>query len=117
MPEIANAVPHLRVQWDYREADLTPEQAAERLREGDPSVEVRPRYDDGLEIAVWMLESGEERIVGRQVRGVLADGHRRRRLSLSARCECTGANCLYDPSRTLSSDSGQGSPPGRAYTM
>ena len=72
VPEIANAVPHLRVQWDYREADLTPEQAAERLREGDPSVEVRPRYDDGLEIAVWMLESGEERIVGRQVRGVLA---------------------------------------------
>lgn len=72
VPEIANATPHLRVRWDYRGTDLTPEQAAARLRDGNPSVEVRPSYDDGLEIAVWMMESGEERVVGRQVRGVLA---------------------------------------------
>ncbi len=73
VPEIANAVPHLRVRWDYRRAALVPEQAAARLRDRDPGVEVRPGYEDGLVIAVWMMEPGEERVVGRQVRGVLAE--------------------------------------------
>ena len=73
VPEIANAVPHLRVRWDYERTALVAERAAARLREGDPSVEVRPGYEDGLVIAVWMLEPGEERIVGRRLHGVLAE--------------------------------------------
>ena len=72
VPEIANAVPHVRVRWDYERTGLDPEQAAQRLREGDPSVEVRPGFDDGLVVSVWMLGSGEERIVGRQVHSVIA---------------------------------------------
>lgn len=71
VPEIANAVPHLRIRWDFASAGLDAEEAAERLRQGNPAVEVRPRYEEGLEIAVWMLDPGDERIVGRMVRGVL----------------------------------------------
>lgn len=71
VPEIANAVPHLRIRWDYERFDLDPKAAATRLRDGDPSIEVRPQFDEGLEIAVWMLEPGEERIVGRRVRAEL----------------------------------------------
>ena len=71
VPEIANAVPHLRVRWDYERFGLDPKSAAERLREGNPSIEVRPQFEEGLEISVWMLEAGEERIVGRRVRAVL----------------------------------------------
>lgn len=71
-PEIANAVPHLRIRWDYSAAQLTPEQAAEELRQGEPAIEVRPRSSEGLEIAVWMLAPGEDRVVGRRVRSVLA---------------------------------------------
>ena len=73
VPEISNAVPHVRVRWDYAAAGLTAERAAESLREGEPSIEVRPGFEDGLEVAVWMLESGEERIVGRRIHGVLAE--------------------------------------------
>ncbi len=72
VPEIANAVPHVRIQWDYASAGLGPAQAAERLRRGEPSIEVRPGYENGLEVAVWMLGPGEERVVGRKVHGVLA---------------------------------------------
>lgn len=71
VPEIANAVPHLRIRWDYERFGLDPKTAATRLREGDPSIEVRPQFDEGLEIAVWMLEPGEERLVGRRVRAEL----------------------------------------------
>ncbi len=73
VPEIANAVPHLRIQWDYASASLDPEQAAERLRQGEPSIEVQPGSKDSLVIAVWMLESGEVRTVGRRVHSVLAE--------------------------------------------
>ncbi len=76
-PEIANAVPHLRIRWDYSAAQLTPEQAAEELRQGEPAIEVRPRSSEGLEIAVWMLAAGEDRVVGRRVRSVLAAALRR----------------------------------------
>lgn len=76
VPEIANAVPHLRIRWDYTSAGLDAEQAAERLRQGEPSIEVRPRYDDGLEIGVWMLDPGDERIVARMVRTVLGEAIR-----------------------------------------
>ena len=80
VPEIANAVPHLRIRWDYLKAGFDPKGAAERLRTGEPSVEVRPKYEEGLEIAVWMLEDGEERVVGRRIHEVLSSalGFRRR---------------------------------------
>ena len=73
VPEIANSVPHLRIRWDFDATQLTAEQAAEALRQGEPAIEVRPKYSEGLEVAVWMLAAGEERIVGRQIRGVLAE--------------------------------------------
>lgn len=76
-PEIANAVPHLRIRWDYRSAGLTPEQAAEELRQGEPAIEVRPSFSEGLEIAVWMLAAGQDRVVARRVRSVLAAATRR----------------------------------------
>ena len=76
-PEIANAAPHLRIRWDYGRAQLTAEQAAEQLRQGEPAVEVRPRFSEGLEIAVWMLAAGDDRVVGRRVRSVLGAALRR----------------------------------------
>ena len=73
VPEIANSVPHLRIRWDFDATQLTAEQAAEALRQGEPAIEVRPKYSEGLEVAVWMLAAGEERVVGRQIRRVLAE--------------------------------------------
>ena len=72
VPGIANAVPHVRVRWDYAGTGLSPQQAAARLRGGDPSIEVRPGFDDGLALGVWMMDAGDERAVGRRLRAVLA---------------------------------------------
>ena len=59
------------------EVVTTPEQAAEELRQGEPAIEVRPNPSEGLEVAVWMLAAGEDRIVGQRVRSVLAAALRR----------------------------------------
>jgi len=69
VPEIANAVPHLRIKWD--QSKLSAAEAVKRLREGDPAIEVRPGAKDCLEVAVWMLQPGEAQIVGKRIREVL----------------------------------------------
>ena len=73
VPEIANHVPHLRITWDYEAKGLQPEEAADQLREGQPSIEPRPgsKGANALEIGVWMLQPGEDAIVAGRVREVL----------------------------------------------
>jgi uncharacterized pyridoxal phosphate-dependent enzyme len=74
VPEIANAVPHLRITWDPSAVKITADEAVKRLRDGDPSIELRPGAKDGLEVAVWMLQPGEAQIVARRIREVLKGG-------------------------------------------
>lgn len=69
VPEIANAVPHLRITWD--ESKIPAKEATKRLREGDPSIELRPGARNCIEVAVWMLQPGEAQIVGKRIREVL----------------------------------------------
>jgi L-seryl-tRNA(Ser) seleniumtransferase len=71
VPEIANAVPHLRVTWDETALGMTPAQVSEKMRAGEPSIEVRPGAREALEIGVWMLEPGEDEVVARRLREVL----------------------------------------------
>ena len=71
IPEIANHVPHLRIQWDASAIKLTPRQVAQKLLEGDPAIEVVPNHEDALIIGVWMLQPGEAQIVAQRVREVL----------------------------------------------
>jgi uncharacterized pyridoxal phosphate-dependent enzyme len=71
VPEPANAVPHLKVTWDAAALGVTPDEAAKRMRDGEPRIELRATLADGLEIGVWMLEPGEDEIVGRRLREVL----------------------------------------------
>jgi D-glucosaminate-6-phosphate ammonia-lyase len=71
VPEIANAVPHLRITWDQSVVKITPREAAQKLREGEPSIELRPGSRDALEVAVWMMQPGDAQVVGRRIREVL----------------------------------------------
>ncbi|MGH9659041.1 MAG: aminotransferase class V-fold PLP-dependent enzyme [Bryobacteraceae bacterium] len=72
VPEIANAVPHLRLKWD--ESKIKSSEATRRLREGEPSIELRPGARNCLEVAVWMMQPGEAQIVARRIREVLKGG-------------------------------------------
>ena len=71
IPEIANHVPHLRLEWDPAAIKLTPHEAAQKLRAGDPPIEVVPGQDKALVIGVWMLQPGEAQIVAARVRDLL----------------------------------------------
>jgi uncharacterized pyridoxal phosphate-dependent enzyme len=73
IPEIANQVPHLAIKWDPSVLHLTKDDFVKALREGEPRIEIRPTFptDPRLEIAVWMLQPGEDRIVGRRCAEIL----------------------------------------------
>jgi L-seryl-tRNA(Ser) seleniumtransferase len=72
VPPIANHVPHLRLTWDSSKVKLSYKEVAVKLREGDPSIEVVPGNNkDSLEIGVWMLQPGEDKIIARRLREVL----------------------------------------------
>jgi D-glucosaminate-6-phosphate ammonia-lyase len=72
VPEIANAVPHLRVTWDYQKRGVSVAEMVKKLREGTPSIEVTPGSRRQLSIGVWMMEPGDDAIVGERIHAILA---------------------------------------------
>ena len=47
------------------------EKVVQKLRDGEPSIELRPGARDAIEVAVWMLQPGEAQIVAKRIREVL----------------------------------------------
>jgi L-seryl-tRNA(Ser) seleniumtransferase len=81
---VANRVPHLIVRYDQSRLPIAPVDVAEALRRGEPSIELNPAtggidQTSGLPVdantivvGVWMLQPGEDVIVGRRLREELA---------------------------------------------
>ncbi len=72
VPQIANAVPHLQIRWDYQGRKISVADMVKKLREGKPSIEVSPGARSPLVIGVWMMEPGEDEIVGQRIRAILS---------------------------------------------
>jgi L-seryl-tRNA(Ser) seleniumtransferase len=70
VPEVANHVPHVKISWDAAAKGLTPNDAVNALRAGEPSIGTRSE-GDALVIGVWMMQPGEDKIVARRLRQVL----------------------------------------------
>jgi uncharacterized pyridoxal phosphate-dependent enzyme len=66
-------IPYLRVQWDETRLRLKYMDCAQRLREGEPSIEVNASPSEGLSLASYNLFPGEERIVGLRLRTILKE--------------------------------------------
>ncbi len=69
VPEVANHVPHVRITWDAAKVGITPEDAIRLLRDGTPSIRVRPGRE--ILVGVWMMRPGEDRIFAKRLREVL----------------------------------------------
>jgi L-seryl-tRNA(Ser) seleniumtransferase len=69
VPEVANHVPHIRITWDAAKVGITTEDAIRLLREGTPSIRVRPGRE--VVVGIWMMKPGEDAVVARRIREVL----------------------------------------------
>jgi D-glucosaminate-6-phosphate ammonia-lyase len=63
-------VPYLRVKWNRQSLPLSYEECAKRLREGEPRIEVNAASDE-ITLASYLMNAGEERIVGLRLAEVL----------------------------------------------
>ena len=66
VPGIANHVPHLEIHWDPRRILLEPADAVKQLRGGKPSIVVASN-ESGLIMNSFMLQPGEEKIMGERL--------------------------------------------------
>jgi L-seryl-tRNA(Ser) seleniumtransferase len=72
VPEVANHVPHLYVQWDEQAMGLTKPECVKQLEDGEPSIVVLgDEYPYGLGITPFMMKAAEDRIVARRLKEVL----------------------------------------------
>jgi uncharacterized pyridoxal phosphate-dependent enzyme len=69
IPAIDNHVPSLRVSWDTAKVNITKEKIAENLRMGNPSIEVISWEPDSMiRVNVFMLQNGEDKVVGKRIK-------------------------------------------------
>jgi L-seryl-tRNA(Ser) seleniumtransferase len=82
VPKIANHVPHLLIRFDPKVTGVTTAQIVDALRKGTPSIELNPNTGEKpnqgipadantLVVGVWMLQPGEDAIVGQRIRAAL----------------------------------------------
>ncbi len=72
VPDIANHVPHVLVNWDETDRGLSAESAVERLLAGSPPVSVSRAGEGRLSISMWMLRPGENLIVAERVKALFS---------------------------------------------
>ena len=66
VPDVANHVPHMEINWDPRRIALTPQDASKQLRSGKPSIVIE-RTANGLGMNSFMLQPGDEKIIAERL--------------------------------------------------
>jgi L-seryl-tRNA(Ser) seleniumtransferase len=68
VPPIANHTPSLNIAWDINKVKVTRNDFQERLRNGNPSIEVMGGKDNSVNLTVFMLKPGQDKIVAARIR-------------------------------------------------
>ncbi|MBL7697441.1 MAG: selenocysteine synthase [Chitinophagaceae bacterium] len=71
VPKLGNITPTLEVSWDKSVIKLTSKELLEKLRNGTPSIEVMPREENSINITVWVMKRGQEKIVAKKLKEAL----------------------------------------------
>ncbi|MGH9403353.1 MAG: aminotransferase class V-fold PLP-dependent enzyme [Terriglobia bacterium] len=70
VPDVANHVPSMQINWDPRKISLTPQQAFTALKNSNPSI-ILGTSENGLEMNSFMLQPGEDKIIAQTLAGLL----------------------------------------------
>jgi len=72
VPPVANRTPTLIIAWDINKVKVSRDEFQERLRKGDPSVELMGGKDNSIVITSWNLQPGQEKQVASRLQEELA---------------------------------------------
>jgi L-seryl-tRNA(Ser) seleniumtransferase len=68
VPPLGNITPTLHISWDPQTVRLTGKDLQEKMRSGEPSIEVGDIQQNHIAVTVWMLKPGQEKIVATRLR-------------------------------------------------
>ena len=68
VPALGNHTPTLTISWDSTKVGLTVKTLQEKLRNGNPSIEVMGNGENSINITTWMLKQGEDKIVATRLK-------------------------------------------------
>jgi L-seryl-tRNA(Ser) seleniumtransferase len=84
VPPVANHVPHLSIRYSQDRVKISPRDVMLELRKGNPAIELNPSTgrksgasagivtdENTIVVGVWMLQPGEELVVGKRLKEVL----------------------------------------------
>ena len=71
VPPYANHTPLINISWDQAAIKLSQKQFLEGMRNGDPSIEVMPGESESINVTVFMLKQGQDKIVADRIKQLL----------------------------------------------
>jgi len=72
VPKLGNITPTLKVTLDKQKLNMTAKDLQEKLRNGSPSIEVAGGDENSINITVWVMKPGQDKIVARRMKEVLS---------------------------------------------
>jgi uncharacterized pyridoxal phosphate-dependent enzyme len=68
VPDVANHVPHMQINWDLKRISASPNDISTALRRSNPSIVIgASEHGSGLEMNSFMLQPGEEKIIAERL--------------------------------------------------
>ena len=72
VPDVANHVPHMQINWDLKRISASPNDISAALRHSNPSIVIgASEHGAGLEMNSFMLQPGEEKIIAEKLTQIL----------------------------------------------
>ena len=68
VPTLGNVTPTLHVTWDNTKVKITTKELQEKLRNGNPSIEIMSNEENHVFITAWVMKAGEEKIVAARLK-------------------------------------------------
>ena len=64
---LGNHTPSLKISWDNNKVKISGPDMQLKLRNGNPSIEIGGSQEDAINVTVWMLKPGQEKIVAKRI--------------------------------------------------
>ena len=72
VPALGNVTPTLHITWSKDKIKLTTKDLQDKLRAGDPSIEIVNNGDEHISITTWVMKAGEDKIVAQRLKEELS---------------------------------------------
>lgn len=69
---LGNHTPRLSITWDENKVKISGNELKEKLRNGNPSIEVGGGGDNSIAVSVWMMRPGQDKIVAKRIQEELS---------------------------------------------